>query len=468
MRSKHSIKTRVTIWYMFFLILMVFLLFFILIYSSNRMVQNDIKGDLKSVVEYCIKDVEIKNGELQIDDDMISYRDGVSVLVYKENNFIVTGALPETVTQEIPFINRSLRMVEDGENRFYVYDYLIDSPDYPDVWVRGITSANLADSDPAAAFMSRAFFVILPLLIVLAALGGWLITRRAFRPVAQIADTVQSIEAGGDLSKRIALDSADRTKDEIHQLASTFDNMLDRLEESFESEKQFSNDASHELRTPIAVIMAQCEYAMKNAATLEEAQTSLEVIYGQSRKMSSLINKLLMMARADRGVLKLQMEEINVSELTEMIALEQEGLAMEKDITIHSEIQPDITAEVDESMFIRVWSNLISNSIRYGVENGHVTIQLASDGQWLTGTISDDGIGISAEDLPKIWNRFYQVDPSRSSDGSGAGLGLSMVKWIVEAHGGTIDAESTLGKGSRFVFSLPVKQNHKEGLDYES
>lgn len=468
MRSKHSIKTRVTVWYVFFLILVVCLLFFILVYSSSRMIQNDIKGDLQAMVEYSIKDVEVQGGQLHIDNHMISYRDGISILVYKENNFIVTGSLPENVKEEIPFVNETVRTIQDNGHKFYVYDYLIDAPNYSDVWVRGITSANLNDSDPTVALMVKVFLIILPLLILIAAFGGYSITRRAFRPVAQMIDTVQSIEAGGDLSKRIALDSSAHTKDEIHQLSSTFDNMLDRLESSFESEKQFSNDASHELRTPLAVIMAQCEYALQNTNTVDEAKLSLEVIYGQSKKMASLINKLLMIARAERGTLKLQIEEINVSELTSMILLEQEVLASEKNITIESDIQPDLIAEVDESMFIRIWANLISNSIKYGRNDGTTSVSLMQKDQNLIGTVEDNGIGISAENLPKIWHRFYQVDPSRSNTGSGAGLGLSMVKWIITEHGGTITAESTLGTGSRFIFTLPIKQNYKEEINYES
>lgn len=468
MRSRHSIKTRVTAWYVFFLVLVVCLLFFILIYTSNRMIQNDVKGDLQTMVEYSLKDVEVSNGQLHIDNHMISYRDGISILVYKENNFIVTGSLPDNVQKEIPFIHGTVRTIEDNGNKFYVYDYLIDAPNYSDVWVRGITSANLKDSDPTIAWMSKAFLIILPLLILIAALGGYSITRRAFRPVAQIVGTVQGIEAGGDLSKRIDLDSSHHTKDEIHQLASTFDNMLDRLEDSFESEKQFSNDASHELRTPLAVIMAQCEYALQNEDTDKEALLSLEVIYGQSKKMTALINKLLLIARAERGTLKLHIEKINVSELTGMVLLEQELLAEEKEITIQSDIQPDLWAEVDESMFIRVLSNLISNSIKYGKVGGTTSIKLTAENGQLTGRVEDDGIGISAENLPKIWNRFYQVDPSRSREGSGAGLGLSMVKWIITEHRGTIDAESTLGKGSVFTFTLPFTQEHKEELYYES
>ena len=170
--------------------------------------------------------------------------------------------------------------------------------------------------------------------------------------------------------------------------------------------------------------------------------------------MSTLISRLLMIARADRGAVKLELENLNISELTEMISMEHEMAAEERNITITCDIQPDITAEVDESMFIRIWANLIGNSIKYGKENGNILVSLSADDAYITGSVKDDGIGIPEEDLPKIWNRFYQVDPSRNDSGS-AGLGLSIVKIIVSQHGGTISAESELGKGTEITFKLP-------------
>ena len=457
MKHRTSIKTRVTGWYVFFLILIVCLLFALLIYNSNRIVQNGIKDNLQSLVEYSIKDVEISDSNLHIDRDMVTYKDGISIIVYKENNFIVTGALPDNLQSDIPFIDRTVRTVEDHGSKFYVYDHLINVPDYPDVWVRGITSANFEDNDPALETLSKAFLILLPLLIIIAGIGGYIITRRAFRPVAQITDTARGIQAGGDLSRRIGLPAYRNDKDEIYNLAETFDDMLERLDESFKTEKQFSDDASHELRTPLAVIMAQCEYAIKEGRSPEETQEALEVIYGESRRMSDLINRLLMMARADRGAVTVNYELINVSELTEMVAASHDIQAAEKNITVTTDIEPDIMAEVDESMYIRIWDNLLSNSIKYGRENGSVKITLAAENGNLFGRIRDDGIGIPQEDLPKIWQRFYQVDPSRNDSGS-SGLGLSIVDLIISRHGGSVTADSRLGEWTEIKFSLPLNK----------
>ncbi len=457
-RKRFSIKMRVAIWYMFFLVLLVSIVFFVLLYTSSQRIQSDIKNDLVTVVEKSLRDVSMEQGRLEIDGDMVSYWDGIHILVYQENNLIITGELPAGITQEIPFVHGQLRRIKDNGASFYVYDHSIRTADSDDAWVRGIVEADLAAVDPGAAFMLKLFFICLPILMMIAAIGGYSITRRAFQPVAQITETARNIAAHADLSQRIGLDSEGRSKDEIYRLAAVFDKMLDRLERSFEMEKQFSNDASHELRTPVSVIMAQCEYALKKNDAPEEIRSALEVVLDQSKKISALISQLLTLARADQGTLKLQLEELCVSDLASMAALEQEEAAARRRIEIQQEIEPDIIWKVDETLFLRLWMNLISNGIQYGKEGGFVRIALHRRDGLLVGQVMDNGIGISRENLSKIWDRFYQANPSRSDENS-AGLGLSMVKWIVSAHGGTISVHSKLNEGSEFTFLIPAESS---------
>ena len=239
-------------------------------------------------------------------------------------------------------------------------------------------------------------------------------------------------------------------------MAHTFDKMMDKLEDSFETEKQFTSDVSHELRTPVTVILSQCEYALQEDTPAQEIKDCIRSIAAQARKMSSLISQLLTLARADKGIQKLHYELLNLSELAEIITEEQKGIASKKGITLETCIQPDILFRGDETMLMRLFINLISNSITYGKENGLTRISLSSDGNLITGSVSDNGIGIEKDKLDKIWKRFYQVNPARSSgEREGAGLGLPMVKWITEAHGGTVCAESTPGSGTVFTFTFP-------------
>lgn len=233
--------------------------------------------------------------------------------------------------------------------------------------------------------------------------------------------------------------------------------MIGRLEQSFESEKQFTLDVSHELRTPVSAIVSQSEYALENAKTMEEAKDALSVVLAQARKISGLISHLLMFSRIDMGHKMLTLELLNLSELTEMVAEEQYEAANEKGIEIQTNITSGLYVQADETMILRMLINLVSNAVTYGKPGGHILIGLEKDGNKIVGSIADDGIGIAEEHLNRIWERFYQINPSRTSAKSGGvGLGLSMVKWIVEAHSGSISVNSKPGEGSTFTFMLSL------------
>ena len=217
--------------------------------------------------------------------------------------------------------------------------------------------------------------------------------------------------------------------------------------------KEFVANVSHELRTPTTVIISQCEYEIENAQTLDEAKEALAAVLNQAEKMAALISQLLMLARADKGHEKLHFETVNLSDLASMVAEQQQENAERRGIRIKTNIQPDIEMLGDETMLMRMWINLIENGIKYGRENGWLKVQLTQKDGTIQGCVQDNGIGIAPENLERVWERFWQADPARSA--SGAGLGLSMVKWIVEAHGGEIYVESTLGQGTAFTFSFP-------------
>ena len=301
--------------------------------------------------------------------------------------------------------------------------------------------------------MLLVLLIACPLLIAVALLVGYSITRRAFLPIEEIRQTAETIGADGDLSARI---STERTQGEIRQLADTFNEMFERLETSFERERQFTSDASHELRTPVAVITAQAEYALLPDATPEEQKEGLEVVLEQAKKMSSLISQLLLLARADSGKQQLTMAPTDLSLLASMTAEQCQELAEQNGIRIDCEIAPDISVEGDQTSLMRVFLNLIENAIQYGRPGGFVQVALSAEAGFAVCRNTDAGIGIAPEHLSRIWQRFYRVDPSRNPSGSNTGLGLSLVKWIVEAHHGTITAESQADRGSCFTFRLPL------------
>lgn len=281
---------------------------------------------------------------------------------------------------------------------------------------------------------------------------AYYMTSRTLRPVEQIAATAQSIQKDGDLSRRIALGDG---KDEIYCLASTIDQLLEEIEKSFKREQQFTSDVAHELRTPITTMRLQCEELLENKTVNDETKKEIQILDRRVKHLSTLVSQLLVLSRIDQGRAVVEKENINFSELTEMAIEEIRVVAEQKHISVHSEIQPEIFIQGDETLLIRMWMNLLKNAVNYGKERGTIKVFLQKDGKKINGSVKDDGIGISEKDLPHIWKRFYRADKSRT-EAENSGLGLSIVEWIVKEHGGEIWAESRLGEGSIFYFSFPV------------
>ena len=229
--------------------------------------------------------------------------------------------------------------------------------------------------------------------------------------------------------------------------------MFDKLQKSFENEVQFTSDVSHELRTPISVIMTQSEYGKDIEMTPEEAKHTFNIIFKESKKMSQLVSQLLTLVRIDKGHLKLNLENIDIGELLEISLETQQINANKKNINFITNIEENIFTFIDEIMILRAFNNIISNAIFYGKENGFLKISLKKENNKIFITFEDNGIGISKENLDKIWNRFFQAASSRTPANSG--LGLPMVKGIIEAHNGNIYVTSELGKGTTFSIILP-------------
>ena len=297
----------------------------------------------------------------------------------------------------------------------------------------------------------------MPLLVVISSLMGYLITRRALEPVRKIQETAQYIAENKELSMRINLSQGN---DEIFRLGQTIDGMLAQLEESFQKEKQFTQDASHELRTPLAVILNESEYAIQHVEDIEEAKESIEIINRQANKMTKLVNQLLFFARAQGGNIKLQYEKIDIKEIVQYL-IEENCLSYDigiDDFVLIDQLPKSKLYEVDQNLFSRAVQNLIQNAITYGrvASRTKIEVRLFEENKYFVVEVRDEGIGICAEDLDKIWNRFYQVDRSRQESNS-MGLGLSMVKWITEQHGGYVKVESVLDKGSTFYLYFPIR-----------
>ncbi len=440
-----TIKTRVTIYFTLMMVLVVALVLIFMLIVGNRVLTNNAEATLLDVVHDNIDDVEYKNGYLDLD-ELSLYRHNVYILVYDEAKELIGGAGLRHFEGDEEFLNGQTRDVVIDREKYLVYDLYVQNPG-GNVWLRGITSTD--NSFSAVRVIVILSLVLFPVLVLLTAVVGWLIARRAFLPVRQITDTVDAISDGSDLTARIGLK---RGRDEIHRLAATFDRMFDRLEHSFNAEKRFASDASHELRTPIAVIIAECEYARQNAKTVEDYEESMEVVERQSRKMSALINQLLNITRMDQGTQRLSFERANYSELCEIVC-DEAAVASGRDVQLEKDIEPGVYANMDVGLMARLVQNLVENAFKYTAEGGKVRVSLRAQSGRLRLEVRDTGIGIDKKDLPHIWERFWQADSSRGVD-RGSGLGLSMVKQIAEAHGGRLEVESRPGEGSCFSYTM--------------
>ena len=453
--KKLSIKFKITLWYTVFMTLLVALTLGFLLKVSNTRVLSSTENRLKNTVTRSFKEIRYSNEALTFRNDWntLGIEEGIYLSVYDALGNFLYGRLPPYYSGTTSLIMDELQQEYDFYTQWYIYDYFMEIEGYGPLWVRGITSQTAAERMTVTLF--RMALVIFPFFLLCISLGGYLIIRRALAPLDKVTATASAISKGNDLSRRIQLKSGD---DEVHRLAHTFDHMMDRLQDAFEREKQFTSDVSHELRTPTAVILSQCEYALLEDSSQEEQIKCLGIIQRQGKKMSQLISQLLTLSRADSGRLLLQPERINLSQLAEIICEEQAEIASARGITITPNIQPDLYMFADETMIMRFFMNLIGNAITYGKKKGHILLTLYSKGSQIEGFVQDDGIGISKEHLEHIWERFYQVDSSRSSsNGQGAGLGLPMVKWITKAHGGQIRVESEYGVGTTFLFSFPIR-----------
>ncbi len=442
-----SVKLKITFLYGGLMTLVTCIILAILIALSNREMLSSASTNLKEEVLDTFGLMAYRDGTLWVDKEITEVEDGVYRSVYSATGEFLAGRIPYEFQTARPLADGQLVLEDNGGERWYVYDVRMSVQGYGEVYVLGIASVESADSTTRA--IMRISLFLLPLLVLMTAILCYSFTKRLLRPVARITRTAGEISKGADLSKRIAMGEG---KDEFHLLANTFDNMLEQLQESFERERRFSADASHELRTPIAVILAQCEAALARETLDDVAREEIQVISRQAGKMSRLVGQLLLLSKGERDQQAVSLEKISLSDIFEMVAEEQRELALERQIRVETDIQPGIEMKADETLMMRMLINLVSNGIAYGRPGGYVKISLWKEGEKVCGAVEDDGIGMSQEVMSHIWERFYQADPSRTTDS--AGLGLPMVRWIVRVHGGRIWAESQPGVGSKFSFSF--------------
>jgi heavy metal sensor kinase len=299
--------------------------------------------------------------------------------------------------------------------------------------------------------LARAYLTALPVAVLVAAFGVWWITRKALQPLQDVANAAEQIHAKA-LGQRLPQRSVN---DEIGRLVHVLNDAFNRLERSFAQATRFSSDASHELKTPLTIMRGEIESALRSEVDNQRIESLLDGLLEQTERLSAIVEKLLLLSRADAGALTLRKEPVDLSAMCHELVEDAEILALRKKITTKFDISPAIAVYADESYLRRILLNLLDNAIKYNVDGGTVSISLGKSDSLAIFRIANTGPEIPPEHENRIFERFYRADPSRSSETVGSGLGLSICRELVLAHGGDIWLDRVQPGWTAFALTLP-------------
>ena len=315
-----------------------------------------------------------------------------------------------------------------------------------------IASASTAPIAASLAALRNVLVIGFPAIVLLAAAGGFLLSSRALAPVASMARQAAGI-SGSNLHRRLEIGDA---AEELRTLAASFNELLGRLDQSFDVMRRFVSDASHELRTPLSVIQGEAGLALSRERSAADYKESLTVILDESRQLARLVDDLLNLARADAGKVRIEREDLYLNDLVSGCVKGYQTMAASRGMRLEFRDEGDAPYCGDETLLRRMIANLVDNAIRYTGEGESVTVSIEHGPESIAVRVADTGVGIPPEELGHIFERFYRLDKARSRDAGGFGLGLSIVKFIAEAHGGSVTVDSCVGKGSVFTVTLPA------------
>jgi len=436
--SRIPVSIRVTVWFSSVIVILFLIILSSLILIEDKVVNDLSQKELVEAVEEIYEDPE----------KFENFNDGIYYIKYNEQNEIIAGKFPKDFDIALAFSIEDINIYQVENKKFLYYDTRLQDEDD---WIRGIYPLGKVQKEIETLWNIAIALSVLFLIFVV--IVGYRIIKNAFKPVKQISDTALKIKRSKDFSNRIELE--DSNDDEIHKMASTFNEMLDTVEEVFIHEKQFSSDVSHELRTPITVILAQSDYALQYSDTFEEAKESLEVINRHAKRMTNLINQIMELSKLERQK-EIEKEKINLSNIVLQLLEDYKPLLESKNLNLIYNVEKDLRIQGNKIMLERVFLNILMNAVKFTKTN--IEISLTREDKTAVLKIRDDGIGISEENKKFIWERFFQVNDSRNKEeNKGSGLGLSMVKKIVDLHSATIDLESELEQGTCFTIKFNMQ-----------
>jgi len=459
------LRTRLTLWYgtALALILLVFAGALYAVLSTE--LRNQIDRSLGEAAAAAVRAVEQHGvGPFIPFEELATEFPELAVLDKSFQIFTPTGTItiqsPNAARREIPLSRTALEAALAGQATFESARYRGEAPirllSVPirrsGVLVNVIqVGTSLGPVEEMLHWLGLVLLVSLPVALAVALSGGWFLAGRALRPVEAITLAARRI-AAGDLTQRLMVPPA---PDEIGRLATTFNDMIARLEASFRQVRQFSADASHELRTPLTVMKGESELALRRSRSAEDYKLVLESSLEEIDRMTQIVDELLFLSRADLGEIAIESLPVKLDALVEDVERQATVLGREQGVQVMVGTVEPAVVQGDELRLRELLLNLVDNAVKYSRPGGKVEIVLVCQGTTVRLSVTDQGIGIPSEDQARIFDRFYRSNAARTHAPKGTGLGLSICKWIVEAHHGRIEVQSQVGEGSKFTVILP-------------
>ena len=460
MRYLKSVKFLLTVWYLLILAALLFFFASVAYLLMSNDLNENLDDSLRVTATHIQAAIEIENGVpiLKDNGDFLFSAQSLQLLGLFETSGRQLQSYGDSF--QIPDFEAVLNRVLSGDS-VYATMYQINEkpirlflvPVRDGYAVAGMVVAGRS-TESIATMLDRlanihvigGFFTL-----ILAGVGGLFLANRAFKPLEEMTRTAREIEET-DLSRRIEVHS----DDEMGVLGTTLNQMIARLQQAFTRQRQFTSDASHEMRTPLAIIQAEATLALSKERKAAEYRKSLKLINHEAEHMSGLIDRLLFIARSETARKPINLESVNLNILIMDLISEITPICVQRGLTCQFDHGEEVFVRGDSLDLRRLFLNLLDNAIRYTPQGGKISICMRLDMHGVVIKVTDTGIGIPEEHLGYIFDRFYRVDKARDKAEGGAGLGLPICKQIAEAHNGRIEVTSVLGKSSTFIVFLPI------------